>query len=158
MKKIIIKIIQKIIKKLPKSLSVGYFCKTFEFTGSRLHTICFKIVCSLLNSIKIWVQPDGLNSLFENLSSAGWTQKFFRCPFFAPKSDSGDFLQFSNFAFRSSWLNWGTKKVFFRKNSVQTLVCCEWRAAAAGLKSLRLPHAPAHCKKPAKFHTAVSTC
>jgi len=44
------------------------------------------------------------------------------------------------------------------RESVWTLADCEWRAAAPGLKPLRLPHTQAQCKKPAKFQTAVSVC
>jgi len=33
------------------------------------------------------------------------------------------------------------KKCALEKNSVWTLACCEWRAAAPGLKPLRLPRA-----------------
>jgi hypothetical protein len=34
------------------------------------------------------------------------------------------------------------KKCFVGKKLVETLAYCEWRAAAAGLKPLRLPRAP----------------
>jgi len=47
------------------------------------------------------------------------------------------------------------KKNSFGRESVWTLADCEWRAAAPGLKSLRLPRAPGLGKKVLTLLTTV---
>ena len=113
-----------------------------KFHFSRMMSLLFsKVYFSRLNRksnffVKSWLQPSDVNFIFPPnfsvffsgfcvLTSAGWCRLFTRGP--------------TSAGVMSGWCRVKWKKDNVGKNSVYTLAYCEWRAAAPGLKPLRLP-------------------